>query len=197
MQYERGQFIIADRNPKYGANAAYDRYSVTPMVWKDVDLDQDSYVLKVFPSSSLPSTPAGKLAMVNDLLGAQLISPETGKKLLDFPDLEGELSLDRAAEDAIDKVIEQILDEGTYRPPEPFDDLQLTLKKMQAAYLRARNENAPEERLDIMRQYMLEAKALLDQAAAEQAMAQQAATTGMTGADGASPMAPTGNEVSA
>ncbi len=185
---------IYKRNPKYGAIAARDRYSVTPMVWKDVDLDADSYILKVFPTSSLPSTPSGRLAMVQDLLNSQLIDPQTAKRLLDFPDLESDLALDRAAEDAVDHIIEQILDEGKYAPPEPFDDLALTLRKMQAAYLKARNENVPEDRLELMRQYMTEVMALSQQAQAMQAEAQTQAQ-GMTSAQGASPTAQTGNEV--
>jgi hypothetical protein len=188
---EIGKEIYA-RKPNYGGIAARDRYSVTPMVWKDVDLEADSYILKVFPTSSLPSTPSGRLAMVQDLLNSQLIDQQTAKKLLDFPDLESDLALDRAAEDAVDHIIERILDNGEYSPPEPFDDLALTLRKMQAAYLKARNENVPADHLELMRQYMAEVMAL-----SQQLQAQQAEAQGMTAADGASPTAQVSNEAQA
>jgi len=51
----------------------------------DLDLDDESYILQVFPISMLPSTPAGKLAALQELLAAGTISQETFFRLADFP----------------------------------------------------------------------------------------------------------------
>ncbi len=175
---------LAEENPDYGMMAQKDRYTISQVKWKDIDLERDSYILKVFPTSSLPSTPAGKLAMVQDLMNAQLIDAQEAKRLLDFPDLESELALDRAASDDIDRVIEEMLDNGKYAPPEPFQDLMLSLKRVQSAYLKARNDGVPEERLKLLREYMN----------ATWVMSQQTQAPQQAEASGQAMMAPTGQE---
>lgn len=180
---------LAEDNPDYGGMAQKDRYTIATVKWKDIDLERDSYVLKVFPTSSLPSTPAGRLAMVQDLMNAQLIDAETAKRLLDFPDLESEMALDRAAMDDIDRIIEMMLDDGDYVAPEPFQDHMLALKRVQSAYLKARCDNVPDSRLSLLREYMAATYIQLQQA--------QMAVQGPQGAadsSGQPPMAPTGQE---
>lgn len=145
---------IAKENPGYKVVASRDRYTISEVDWSEVDLEKDAYVLKVYPASSLPSTPAGRLAFVQEMQVTQMIDQAEAKRLLDFPDLEESMALDRATSDCVDRVIEQILDEGVYEAPEPYQDLQLTLKKSQAAYMRAINEGVPEEHLSLLRQYM-------------------------------------------
>lgn len=48
--------------------------------WKDVDLDDDSYIMQVFPTSILPSTPAGKLQTVQELMQAGFIDSRILKR---------------------------------------------------------------------------------------------------------------------
>jgi hypothetical protein len=52
-------------------------------------------------------------------------------------------------------------------------DLQQALVMTQQAYLRARNENANDDRLELLRRFMQQVKTLQDQALAEQMMQQQ------------------------
>ena len=158
---------IAKRFPRYSVVAKKDRNTISELKWKDVNLDEDSYVLQVFPASSLPTTPSGRLAMVQDLLNAGLLEPETGKRLLDFPDLEESLALDRAVSDNIDRIVEQMLDEGIYEGPEPFQDHVLALKKVQASYNRAILDGVPEENLALLRQFMLATHEMMKRAAVE------------------------------
>lgn len=146
---------IYKSNKKYSVVLQRDRNTIDEVDWKDIDMDGDSYVLKVFPVSALPNDPAGKLAHVADMMSLGLVDPQLAKRLLDYPDLEEDIALDRAACDNADRLIEKMLDEGLYEPPEPFVDLQLTLKKVQAAYNRAVNMGVPEDRLEMLREFML------------------------------------------
>lgn len=134
-----------------------DRNTVEEVDWKNIDLEEDQYVLMVFPSSALPKTPAGRLDMVMDMLQIGIVDPGEAKRLLDFPDLEKSMSLDRAASDAIDRQIELILDEGEPHIPEPFQDQELALKKAQASYNRAVTMGVSEEHLQLLRTYMMAA----------------------------------------
>lgn len=93
--------------------------------WKDVDMDEDEYVMKIFPVSSLPSDPAGRLQTVQEYAQAGFLDPLTAKKLLDFPDLEQTENLGNAQEDWITKTLDAIVDDGDYSPPEPEMNIQL------------------------------------------------------------------------
>ena len=188
---------ISEEYPGWSVVAQRDRHTIQEVKWKDVDLKKDAYVLKVFPSSSLPTTPAGRLAMVEQLMGAGLLSGEEAKRLLDFPDLDRELALDRAASDNIDRIVENIVDEGLYESPEPFMDLILAMKKVQAAYNKAVNDNVPEDRLAMLRQFLAATHILIQRAQQPAVAPTDPPSPGPTGAsptavmpdDGTAPLA--------
>ena len=58
-------------------------------------------------------------------------------------------------------IISQMLEHGKFIPPEPFQNLQLATKLVNSAYLRAKTQGAPEDRLDLLRRYLENAAALL------------------------------------
>ena len=161
--------------PNFSTVAPRDKWTTSAVRWKDVDMKRDAYVLRCYPASSLPSLPAGKLAFVGDLMNLGIVSAEEGKQLLDFPDLEAHMALDRAAYEAIESAIETMLDDGEYVPPEPFFDLALALKICQSSYLRAKSEGAPEDRLALLRDFAVDCKRLIDTVSE----AHQRATTGL------------------
>jgi len=132
--------------------------------WSEIELDADEYVMQIWPVSSLPSTPAGKLQTIQEMLQAGLIPQEDAVKLLDFPDLEAVNNQLTAAIEDLDMVIEEMLDEGIYSPPEPMQNLELGLKRFQSAYLRARINKVPEGNLELLRRWMIDAKDMLDSA---------------------------------
>ena len=56
--------------------------------WKDVSMKNDQYLMQSYPTSALSQTPSSRLAEVQELMQAGLVSKEDGMKLLDFPDLK-------------------------------------------------------------------------------------------------------------
>jgi hypothetical protein len=163
---------ISEEFPDYSVVLDRDKRTIAQVKWSEVDMDGDAYVLKVFPASSLPTSPAGRIAAVGELLGIGVIDAEAAKRLLDFPDVEDELSLARAGQDHIDHCIEMALDEGVYIPPEPFDDPAFAIKRVTAAYMRAKDDGVEEERLDILRDFIGATVALMQSAMAAQQAAQ-------------------------
>lgn len=133
--------------------------------WKDIDLAEDKYMMHMFPTSMLSSTPSGKLADVQELIQAGMIPAEYGPRLLDFPDLEAYQSREEAHIDDIERAIELIVEDGQYETPEPYQDLRLGIKLMQQAYLLYRTQKLPEEKLDLFRRWMADANELLIKAA--------------------------------
>jgi hypothetical protein len=137
------------------------RKGIEQIDWKEVDLEEDSYIMRLFPTSSLSQTPAGRLADVQELLQAGFISREDGLKLLDFPDLETTMSLANAAVEDIMSTIDNMVKKGIYQAPEPLQNLEYGIGKCQSAYLRAKLNKVPEERLELLRRWIEEASALL------------------------------------
>lgn len=134
--------------------------------WADVDLDRSAYVLQCFPASILPSTPAGRIQTVQELLGAGLISQTRAMELLDVPDLEDFYGAQNASRRVVRRTIERMLDGDAYEPPDPRIDLASAVELGNAAYLEAVEHQAPEEVLEVLRRWVDECVALMQQAQA-------------------------------
>lgn len=122
--------------------------------WADVDLEEDEYVMQCYPVSSLPNDPSGRLQTIQEYMQAGLLSPRQGKKLLDFPDLEQVESLQNAEEEWLTQVLEKIVDDGEFTPPEPFDDLGLARELALEFYAQGKSQNLEPERLEMLRRFV-------------------------------------------
>jgi hypothetical protein len=131
--------------------------------WSDVNLRRDQYVLKVYPANLLPQTPYGRLAAVENLMRIGLISdPREAMALLDYPDLAKHQTLAAADIDDIDMVIGEILGKGKYMEPEPYQNLEIGMKRVSSALLRARIDRAPEDRILMLEQWLEDAERLIE-----------------------------------
>ena len=152
---------IAERGDDYEVVSSGDKY-IEQIKWKDVDLREEQYVMKIWPTSLLPQTPAGKLQKVIELAQSGIIQdPSTILKLLDYPDIESVTQYLTADQDEIDMLIENMVDKGKYIQPEPYSNLALSVKRVQQAYLRAKINNAPENRMALLRRYIEDCMALM------------------------------------
>lgn len=155
---------LAEEDEDYKVKAKNNRFLQT-LKWKDVSLEEDMYIMQVFPASALSSTPAARLQDVTELLAAGFISQEDGMKLLNFPDLQEFYNFNNAGVEDIERTIELIIDDGDYQTPEPYQNLQMGITKMQQAYLRYKSQGAPESKLELFRRWIEDAAALLSKAA--------------------------------
>ncbi len=132
--------------------------------WSDINLKNNEYILQMFPTSMLPHQPAGRLALVQELIQSGMIPPDFGLRLLDFPDLESYMSLKNASIDNLMETLYELLYKGKWISPEPFQDLAQGIKLFQSAYLKAKKDGAPEKRLELIRRWIATAQALSDSA---------------------------------
>ena len=147
----KGSFNVKAKDGKF----------VETIPWEDVNMEADKYMLQVYPTSALSQTPSARLQDVQDLLAAGFIGKEDALKLLDFPDLEASLNLLNADSTNLERIIETMMDKGEYFPPEPYQNLENAIRKVQQAYLMYRNQGADEDRLELLRQYMEDCQNLL------------------------------------
>lgn len=97
---------------------------------KEIDLPkaaliEDSFVIQCFTQSSLPKDPAGRLQKITEMVQSGMITLQEGRRLLDYPDLEQVEKLANAAEERILQILDNIVENGKYTPPDPFIDLEL------------------------------------------------------------------------
>lgn len=99
---------------------------------KEIDLPKvdklGDPVIQCFDSSSLPRDPAGRLEKVTEMMQTGMISVQEGRRLLDYPDIEQVDKLANAGEERILQILDEIVDNGKYTPPDPFMDLALATK---------------------------------------------------------------------
>lgn len=157
--------------------------TVRSIDWKSAHLEEKDYGIRVFPASALPSTPAGRTATVEQWFAAGWISRDQAMSLLDFPDLEEFISMELSAKEIVMDGLDQIMTDGIYVPPEPTQDLDLSIQLSQSAYQRYKYEGAPEERLELVLRYMDDCQHLLEQATASMQADQEQQIAGAVGAE--------------
>lgn len=128
--------------------------------WEEVDMDEDQYIMQVFPTSLLPTSPEGRLQTIQEMIQAGMIDTETGAELLDYPDLERVNDLSFASRQVTRDIVDKIVDDGEFSAPEPFIDLTYAIKYAQTAYCRAKLESCPEENLELLRRFIEQAASL-------------------------------------
>lgn len=128
---------------------------------KEIDLPKmnilkNPFVIKCFSESSLPRTPAGRIATVTEQVQAGMLSLKEGRRLMRFPDLEQNEKLDNASEERIFQILDKIVEDGVYTMPDPFMDLNLAstlVVQYINLYLAA---NLEEEKADLLRKFFVQ-----------------------------------------
>ena len=159
--------------------------------FRDVSIEKDKYVTKVWPTSLLPDTPQGKIQTVTEL--AQVdprIGAHASMLLTSIPDLDAVVSRINAPYELVTLYLDNMIERGVYDPPLPYMDLAMVQQESQLRLLQAHKDNVAEERLDLVRRFMDEAAALAEAAAAPPAAAPGPAGPGGPPAPG--PMGPGG-----
>lgn len=140
-------------------------HHVETIKWKDAD-PGDGFIVKLYPTNLFADSPADRLAQMGDLAQKNLMDGETFLQLMDFPDLDVYRRIRLAPRENIFAQIDDILIEGKYRSPEPFQDLKLGCQLFQAALLDAEvhEPKVSDDKLAQLQRWIGEAKALLLQA---------------------------------
>lgn len=165
---------------------------------KEIDLPamkflEDPFVIQCFDESALPRTPAGRKEDVIEKVQAGMLTVKEGRRLMRVPeDLEQNERLDNAAEERIFKILDDIVEDGKYTPPDAFMDLQLATQltvQYINLYLAAKLE---ESKADMLRDFFSQVQALM-QAAQPPPMPMAPAPTANPQPNNVSPMIPNTN----
>lgn len=134
------------------------KHGLETIDWKEVLIDKEDLDLRVFPVSELSKQPAAKFAQLTEMLQNGAITIEQFKRLFQIPDLESELDIDTATTDIIDRNLDLMVVKGRYIAVEPIDDPDLILQRAGKFYQLCRQQEVPENRLKLLRDYMQDAK---------------------------------------
>jgi hypothetical protein len=167
------------------------RRGVRKLTWDDVSMDRDQYTVELgFPISSLPRTPEGQVDKANELLQMGKIDAVTYARLTLNADVPAEINALLAARDAVDAVLDDIVEDGKYVSPDDGLDLKTAFERANSRYWRGIADKYPEDIMGMLADWRDEVKVLMDKQSAP-APAPAAAAPGMPA--GGAPMVPPGN----
>lgn len=154
---------IAEREGEY--KTVYPGKDGTKVVdLPNASLLQDPFVIQAFNSSSLPREPAGRLQKVTEMVQAGMITLKEGRRLLDYPDLSQVEKLANASEERIYQMLDAIVEDADYTPPDPFLDLDLA-KEIVVQYINLYGAaKLEEEKMQMFRDFYTQILALVQQA---------------------------------
>lgn len=138
------------------------RNEISMIKWKDVNLQDDEYVMQCFPVSSLPNDPSGRLQTVQEYAQAGFLSPRQARRLLDFPDIEQVENLANAAENYLVAILDKMVDKGIYTAPDPFDDLQMARELAVEYYVQGKNTGLESSKLEMLRNFVAQIQSIED-----------------------------------
>jgi len=166
--------------------------------WSDVDLEEDRYVIQVYPVGEVKNTPADRLQLIQELNAAGKVSDDALLQTIQYLDSAKEIESVSRQRELIESYIDQWLDAtpeaeqaGTfrYRPPIPWmPSLPDALVQVAQAYLEAEMDEVPDYNKDFFLRFMQEVD--LEIQAKETRAAQRTAGKSM-------PIAPSGQDMGA
>jgi hypothetical protein len=162
------------------------RFGVRKIPWAKVE----TAFLKstIVAASNLNRLPGGREQTLIEWAQAGVISTDDFRRLIQHPDLDRSMSLYTAAMDDVDECLEAIAD-GEVVMPEPFMNLEMCVWRGQQQYLLWNRGAAPEDVLEGVRRFVVQAAAMLEQRAAANSNVAPGATAGAVDPSGAMPEA--------
>lgn len=143
---------IAEEHPDFTVRAP--GKMMDAVKWADVHMREEEYVLAMYPTNKLADDPAARLSQVQEMMNSQMVTPDDGRRLLDMPDIESLNSYENASYDNVMEAARRIIENGEYFGPIGQMDLKDSLRRMQMIFLKARFDNVPQERLDMLTRWL-------------------------------------------
>ena len=128
--------------------------------WKTVD-DPDGYELRVAPTSALPGTPAGKLALANDMMTIGEFDPDDVLEMIGMPDVLQLTKRKQATRKLVEKVVGRMLREGKAYEPTPFLQPLGAVAKIATDMLNvAEAKDVDDDKLQLVRDFIVKVQKL-------------------------------------
>lgn len=124
---------------------------------------ENSYVLKMFPVSALPDAIADQITAIQGLLQLGVIQPNQVPELMKMPDLDSKIAMISAPAKLIDKIIDEMLETGIYKNPEPYFNLQYGVQAATQHYNWSMLNDEEESKLALLRRFIKDCQTLIPQ----------------------------------
>lgn len=193
MQITALERDISIENPKH--EVVYESRGQKMVIpFREIDLKKGIMRTQVAPTSALPTSPAAKLQDLQEMVAAGTIDQETFLTLADVPDFESIRETVVAPRELLAKRFDEMLETGNYTMPEPYMDLAMGMQMCALYIQKSEVKGASEDRIDLLRQWLGDAKGLVDSVTAQAKRAEMERAKEMAeqtlqppGADAASP----------
>lgn len=119
--------------------------------WDQVHMEEDEYVVEIFAESGLPKEPSARLQSIQEMLQANLMTPDEGRRSLGNADMKADMDLENAQRSLCLKQFSSLL-HGKPVTPDPVQDLAMLQKVLSQGYALASVKDVPETRLQMMRE---------------------------------------------
>jgi hypothetical protein len=150
---------IAERDGSY--QTVYPNKNGTKQIdLPGAELLKNPFVIQCYNTSSLPRDPAGRMQKVTEMIQAGMITIKEGRRLLDYPDLEQSERLANASEERIFQILDEIVEDGNYTPPDPFMDLQLANELVVQYYNLYSSAKLEEDKCQMLRDFFSQVQAM-------------------------------------
>jgi len=150
---------ICERDGEY-STVYPNKNSTKEINLEKADLVNDSFIIQCYTQSALPKDPAGRLQKVTEMVQSGMISLQEGRRLLDYPDLEQVEKLANAGEERIFQILDDIIEEGKYTPPDPFMDLNLATQLVTQYINLYGQAKLEEEKAQMLRDFFIQIQAI-------------------------------------
>jgi hypothetical protein len=114
------------------------------ITWKDIKDERESFSIQFSASSSLSKDPKVKMEQIEKLIAMKIINPSQAANLLEFPDLEEAYSINSAAYDYNQRIIERAVEDEDYAFHEVTDMNQLFTEVVNTLMRLDSNDEKPE-----------------------------------------------------
>jgi hypothetical protein len=130
---------------------------------KVIPKTNDSYVLKMFPVSSLPDSIPDLIDSVEKMLQLGVIDKAQVPDLMNIPDLDSNIALMSAPMRLIDKKIENMLETGKYWAPEPYHNLDYAIMTAIQHINWAELNDEDDKKIALLRRFINDVQQLIQQ----------------------------------
>jgi hypothetical protein len=150
--------MLYKSNPDLAVNYTDKRWKfVKTIPWSKVAVDGDVFIVKCDTVSGFLGTTAERIQTVSEFIARNYISKERGMELLELdPDLRHEIDLQTSPLRYCEQVLSAMIEDGVYPDggPDPISNLKVNVQIAQGVYLQAKCDGAPEDRLQLVRDFL-------------------------------------------
>lgn len=156
--------ILEDQEQK-----SYEVYSVgnvaDPIDFAELGFEKDEqYQITCEDVNDVSGTLEDRFATASEFVNSGWYDERTAREVFQLPDTSRIENLYNATYEYVDMITDMMIEDGTYTPPDPLDNLQLCLTLATQKFNYARTRHVSQGRTDLIRRFISETQTLVQQA---------------------------------